>query len=311
MNLDPNEQNALMKAVRLRTEELRLNRLNKSTLSLPSTPSTPSPSSPVEEEGEPIPQTQDVLELAKWVVNRRRNVKLRKHPCYDKLRLLVALRKNAWLVGPAGSGKTTAAKQIADELNIPFAAPSIGRETTKSEIFGFMHAHGGVVRTMFRECWENGGLILLDEFDYASAAVGTSLNTATSSPFAGFPDSTIERHPDFALIATANTYGTGATSQYIGSNALNAATLNRFVFLKWPYDEAMERAISMNKDWAQHVQRHRKAASDLNINFVISPRATIDGADLLAVGFTVKDVEEMVLFKGLDEATVEKIKANA
>lgn len=262
----------------------------------------------------PIPQENETFtdeqerEMFTSILNARRNIALRQHPQFDALRRLVAIRKNVYLIGPAGSGKTTGVKQCADYFKLPFAAPSIGRETTKSELFGFMHAHGLLVRTMLREAWEHGGIILLDEFDYASAASGTCLNTLTSQPFAGFPDGTIARHPDFCLVATANTYGTGATQSYIGANVLNAATLDRFVFLPWGYDEAMERAISGNDDWAVHVQKARQATQTEKINFVISPRATIDGADCLAAGFTLDETEKMVLFKGLDALTVEKIK---
>jgi len=48
----------------------------------------------------------------------------------------------------------------------------------------------------------------------------------------------------------------------------------------------------------------------LKIRHVVSPRASIHGATLLAIGIERTVVEQTCLWKGMDEATVQKIKSN-
>lgn len=232
------------------------------------------------------------------------------HFLTEKVRALVAMRNNLWLVGPAGSGKSKCAEIVARSLNLSFYCPPIGRETTNAQLFGYFNAAGNYVRTPIREACENGGVLHLEEIDFASPAVGTSLNALLANDAVGFPDATIEKHPDFVLLASANTFGTGANASYIGSQGLNAATLDRFVFLSFPYDERMERRIGSNKTWTAHVQNMRKKVNHLGLKHVISPRASIQGGKMVdSKCFAWEEIESMVLFKGLDQLTIDKIKA--
>ena len=81
---------------------------------------------------------------------------------------------------------------------------------------------------------------------------------------------------------------------------MDASTLDRFVIVVVDYDEALEMQLAGNDDWTMYVQQCRKAASDLQLRIIISPRASIYGAKLLATGMSRHEVEEGVLFKGLD-----------
>jgi hypothetical protein len=83
--------------------------------------------------------------------------------------------------------------------------------------------------------------------------------------------------------------------------------LDRFVFFDWTIDEDLERELTNNNSWVNYVQKVRKASSKLGIRFVISPRASFNGATLLEAGIDRKDVEKDVLWKGLDQATVQQI----
>lgn len=123
-----------------------------------------------------------------------------------------------------------------------------------------------------------------------------------------FPDKKVERHKDFYCIAAANTYGLGADRAYIGRNQLDAASLDRFVFFDWNIDENLERKLADDDIWVNYVQKVRSAVQDLGIRLVISPRASIYGATLLQAGIDRREVEQNVLWKGLDRATLETIK---
>lgn len=235
-----------------------------------------------------------------------------RHSLHKDVLAIIGANLNLYMVGDAGSGKSKTAELVAEELNLPYSAPPIGRETTIAQLFGYFNSHGEYVRTPIRERVENGGVLHLEEIDFASAAVGTSLNALTANKFVGFPDTVVKRHEKCVIVASANTFGTGSTAQYIGSQGLNAATLDRFVFLEFPYDEKMERRIAPNKQWCGHVQEIRRKVRKLGLKHVVSPRATLAGGELINGGhFTWQQVEKMVLFKGLDEITVQKIQVTA
>lgn len=231
------------------------------------------------------------------------------HYLMPKMRAIIATRRNLYLPGPSGSGKSEATRMVAEQLELPFYCPPVGRETTNAQLFGYYNVQGQYVRTSVREAYEFGGVLHFEEIDFASPAVGTALNALLANKVMGF-DITVPRHKDFIIVASANTYGTGANAQYIGSQGLNAATLNRFVFLEFPYDEKMERRIAPNLEWTNYVIRIRKAVAILGLKHVVSPRQSLDGCALISTGmFAWEEIEMMTLFKGLNQHTIEKIKA--
>lgn len=223
------------------------------------------------------------------------------HESFKTILNVLSQRLSVLLVGPAGSGKTTCAHNTAIALGLNFYAMSVGQQTTKSDIFGFVDAHSNYRRTHFRDAYENGGIFLFDEIDAGNPGVLTSINSALANGLCSFPDGMIERHKDFVCVAAGNTFGRGADRQYVGRQQLDAATLDRFVVVDFDYDENLESEISGNKKWAKEVQRMRGNAMKNNLRVIISPRATIHGAKLLAAGLLESEVKNMVIFKGVGE----------
>lgn len=203
-------------------------------------------------------------------------------------------RLNIWLKGPAGSGKTTAAKKVAEALNMPFQFN--GAISTEYDLMGFKDASGAYHRTAFREIFENGGVYLFDEVDSSLPKAVLAFNAALANGECRFPDGMIKRHPDCVVLAGANTAGNGATSDYVGRMKQDLAFLNRFVMLDWPLDEKLEMALATNKAWAKKVQKFRKNAEKRSIKgHIISPRATFYGEALLATGLDEETVEQACL----------------
>lgn len=217
-------------------------------------------------------------------------------------------RLNVWLAGPAGTGKTTAAKAVAKALGLKFVFN--GALDTSYKLSGFRTASGDVVRTPFREAWEHGGVYLFDEVDASAPSAVLEFNAALANGVYAFPDAVIERHKDCVIIAGANTAGVGGTSEYVGRQKQDAAFLDRFAYIDWPLDEQLERAISGNPDWTTRVQSVRSKIKTRGIRgTIITPRASIYGASLLAAGLNQEQVERMVLKKGLTDEQWSQVKA--
>lgn len=221
------------------------------------------------------------------------------HFRFPELLAAVAAGENVWVAGPAGTGKTHAAEAVAKALGKPFYY--CGAVSEPYSLIGFIDAAGRTIRTPFREAYENGGVFLWDEVDASSPNALLAFSGALANGHCPFPDGMVARHEDCRIIATANTYGHGATSDYVGRCKIDAATLDRFTQLDWPLDEKLEAALCPNHKWLGTVRKVRKAVESNGIRVLITPRASIRGARLLAAGLPEHRVREMVLRRGMTE----------
>lgn len=227
---------------------------------------------------------------------------------------------HCYLVGPAGSGKTTLAEQAAKALDLDFY--QTGAVLQKYELVGYTDANSHYHETSLYSAYTKGGLFLFDEMDSSSAAALVAFNALLANPSYTFPnsDKPAPRHDKFVCVAAANTIGTGPTREYVGRQPLDAATLDRFVQLEIGYDEELELRLAKEHykanggsgetaptSWVGDVQALREKAAKSKIHVVISPRASMQGAALLAKGIPLKDVKQMVLFKHLNEDQRQKL----
>lgn len=230
------------------------------------------------------------------------------HYQFEILLKTAALRKHTMLTGPAGSGKTSVCHAVANALELPFYALSVGEQTTVSNLMGYMDASGNYQKTILYTAFKSGGLMLVDECDAGNANVLVCLNMLLANGSCTFPNGeTVQKHDDFVCFAACNTFGRGA-GDYVGRNEIDAATLDRFLKIYFGYDEKLELAISVNEAWTKQVQAWRKRALDLRLKVIISPRASITGGELLAAGFSREEVENMTVFCGLSQDIINKIK---
>lgn len=240
----------------------------------------------------------------------------RQHERFPLLLQTLACGLNVLLVGPAGTGKTSAARAAAQALGLEFRCLSVGPQTSKSDLLGFVDAGGTYRESMFVSTYRDGGVFLLDEMDAGNAGVLTVLNAALSGDVMPTPNGMVQRSARFICVAGANTYGQGASRQYVGRNQLDAATLDRFAVLDWPVDEGLEAvmvglpapapALDLGRGglvdaaaWLGRVRSVRASVDREQVRAVVSPRATQAGVALLAAGVGRHWVEEMVLWRGM------------
>ena len=234
-----------------------------------------------------------------------------KHKQLEQLINYCSLRLSPLMVGMAGTGKTHAGQQTADALGLPFYSISVGAQTTKTDIMGYMDATGRYIRTLFREAYEFGGVFLMDEIDAGNANVLITINAALANGIAAFPDGMVTRHEDFVFIASANTFGNGANRQYVGRNQLDAATLDRFAIIEWHIDDDLEENLTVGlngKAWYMAVRAARDYVSEKNIRALISPRATQKGSRLLDIGCDINEVIDATMLGSVPDDKKQDVK---
>lgn len=219
------------------------------------------------------------------------------HKDFPNLLAMARAKVNILMVGPAGSGKTTAAEQLANALGLEFYFN--GAIDTEYKLKGFVDAQGRVVSTEFRKAFERGGVYLFDEVDASLPAATMAFNAALANGWCDFPDKRVTRHPDTIIIAAANTFLGGATFEYVGRNKQDAAFVDRFMVLPWDIDENLEARLCSDQAWLAHVQRLRSNARRQGLKVIISPRASIEGAKLLAAGLPWAFAEQAAIKKGM------------
>ncbi len=236
-------------------------------------------------------------------------------------RVLAAVHRgvNVYLPGTPGTGKSHMVEQIAEALAVPFGVTSFSPMSTESKLLGFRNANGDTVRTVFRDRYEFGGVMLLDELDNANGAIIAVMNGGLANGQMEFPDGVVKKHPDFVAIATANTLGTGPTAEFSGRQKLDPATLNRFVKFFIDTDETMEDAIvhgmiglELGSAWLKKVRHVRRAILDLRIKHFCTMRDSINGARMIAPGdgaFSQLEALTATVLGVLPEDQVDKIKA--
>lgn len=178
----------------------------------------------------------------------------RTHPAFEKTLRAVRAGLNVLLVGPAGCGKTTLAHHIAKALGRAYGSLHCTAGASESQLTGWLlpvgeHGRFDYVASEFVTLYESGNSVfLLDEIDAADPNMLLVINSALANGALHVPQRFqaphITRGKDSAIIAAANTYGTGADLVYAGRNQLDGATLDRFYVIEMDYDESLEHAIA-------------------------------------------------------------------
>lgn len=200
------------------------------------------------------------------------------HPLFNVVLNMVvndrAIGRYPWLFGPAGSGKSTLCKQIADHLGLPFY--SVSSLQQKYELEGYTDAMGELVQTVFYKAAKEGGIFLFDEASTTSAEVQVAFNSMLANLWYNFPKvGMLTAHPDFHIIAADNTTGWGGDKKYHARFELDASTLDRYTPVAIDYTDTQDMMMARDdKELVAFMKDVRKALDAADLTYTASPRAS-------------------------------------
>jgi len=205
---------------------------------------------------------------------------LKTHQRTSEVLMYLQLFKQAMIVGPTGSGKSTLAKQVADIMDLRYATFSCNEEASKTELIGFNDLAGYNYPT-FLDFYENGGVMLIDEYDAMSPGMAIVLNAAFDrSGMLSVPtrkgNTTAKKHEDFYCILAGNTWG-NASMDYSGRDIQDTAFLDRFKMCRVhiDYDYELEKTLT-SASWMDMMTAVRNQIKKMGVNEVISTRTVVD-----------------------------------
>jgi hypothetical protein len=234
------------------------------------------------------------------------------HESFDKMISCIEAGVIPMLVGPAGTGKSTAVEQAARHFGQHFYTAN--RVQNSFELTGYNDANGRYVPTQFYNAYKNGGIFFFDEIDASSPDALITINTAVAQGYMAFPGETIPvvMHPNFKVVAAGNTYGSGANRQYCGRNNLDAATLDRFMVIEWGYDKKLEQKIIKDDALLRFAWAVREVLEQNRMSVIISTRGILATKKILDTStrtksFTIGEALVGNLFEGLNIDAINKI----
>ena len=237
------------------------------------------------------------------------------HYLLPRLIKLVAAGFNVYLWGPAGTGKTTAARMAFKALGRESALDTLDPSTFRSMIQGYQTPKGAPVHTTFTRCWTEGHGYIADELDNGPGNVQTLFNSALANGHAPLAWGNVERPETFGFIGTGNTPGR-PTRSFPDRRPMSQAFADRLYFFYFPLDEAIEcraaglpvpvrpprrRTTCTPQAWVTFVQRLRAWAEDNAPTMQVTPRASLDGMRALELGENPAEVADGLIFRGCDE----------
>lgn len=219
------------------------------------------------------------------------------HENFKKIVGLIAKKQAVYMYGPAGTGKSQLAEDVADAMELKFYPAST--LTQEFKLSGYKDAHGEYHETNFYKAFVYGGLFFLDEMDSCASEVLVGLNGALANGYYDFPNGTERAHENFRVIGAGNTIGRGGDLQYTGRQVLDLSTLDRFWGVKVDYSITIDKAVSNNDmELVEFAQAMRKTSEEMEVHILLSYRSISRIAEFQDM-FSLVEIMEMAVIKGV------------
>jgi len=253
-----------------------------------------------------------------------------KHAKFPVLYRLAQCRVPVYMEGRPGTGKNTLHRQLGDALGLDARSIPCSPDKRDYHFTGYRNADGELqFDTPFREIWENGGILLLDEVCQAHPSVLTVINDAVANGVMEFADGRVEKSDDLIIMLADNTGGLGGTEMYPDRNRLDAAFLDRYVYVEVKEDwEMVSQALNCSNgyrtdsidfvdkqevtrgEWVQYVKQVSDLIKEQQKPIQVGPRSAFLGAKLLENGFPLDFVKSSCVYKAHDETLVREIESS-
>lgn len=174
--------------------------------------------------------------------------------------------------------KSAMTRIVAEELSLPYLCISCGIGTSSTEFIGYKYPNRE--STKFAEYYSKPSIILLDEFTALDPAVAQICNAALANDEIETTTGTVYRDPNCIIIATSNTFGSGASRQYVANNQLDASTIDRFIggIIEVNYSETYESKYDL--EVVNYVKNLRGIIKQYDIRRIASTRMIQAGCAL-------------------------------
>ena len=145
--------------------------------------------------------------------------------------------ERVFLYGPSGTGKSALVREIAAAVRRPVRRVSLNGETSVADFIGHWTVNGNketvFVKGILPQAMQEGFILQMDEVDAMQPEVGFILQQILEPHGHLLLTDTgedITPHPEFRLVATANTLGFGSDSGLYasGTHVLNFSWLDRW-----------------------------------------------------------------------------------
>lgn len=250
-----------------------------------------------------LPQKEIVVKLPDGTKKSTGTVQ---HEMFETVLKYLVADVPVFMAGPAGTGKSSIAKNAAKALDLDFYFSGAVSDIYK--FTGFVDANGHYSKTQFYDFCTNGGVFFLDEMDASIPEVLVALNAAIANRYFDFPCGKVELNEKCRFICAGNTYGNGADAQYTGRYQLDGATLDRFAVLDIDYSNDIFNAVSNgNKELIRFISDLRKAAKAVGASLILSYRAAQNVTAMESVGLDTKSCVKQCIAKGLSADTAHMI----